>query len=213
MGNFFSPENLPQYFSKEELKKYCSTTCFSEIEIRTIYKKFSDMDIDTVNTVIGDSQSRIAFNKVVENVPELRGSLYANRICEVFCTAKYEHGISGGLNFSDFLRMVSTFSDRAPLYVKTHFAFRVFDFDNDGIISAGDIKQALEWSTGSTCLYKCQNLHLIFIISLYSKLYLLACCQCRLAILIVFSDSIGFDNATHCYNIICVGGLYKMLAA
>jgi calcium and integrin-binding protein 1 len=40
----------------------------------------------------------------------------------------------GSLSFEDFLDLYSTFSEQASRDVKTTFAFKIYDFDNDGLI-------------------------------------------------------------------------------
>jgi hypothetical protein len=40
----------------------------------------------------------------------------------------------GSLSFEDFLDLYSTFSEQATRDVKTTFAFKIYDFDNDGLI-------------------------------------------------------------------------------
>jgi Ca2+-binding EF-hand superfamily protein len=40
----------------------------------------------------------------------------------------------GSLSFEDFLDLYSTFSEQATRDVKTTFAFKIYDFDNDGLV-------------------------------------------------------------------------------
>lgn len=52
------------------------------------------------------------------------------------------------LSFEDFLDMISVFSDEAPRSVKVEYAFRIYDFDEDDMISEYDLEQIVNRLTG-----------------------------------------------------------------
>ena len=45
------------------------------------------------------------------------------------------------MTFEDFLDMMSVFSDHAPKNVKVEYAFRIYDFDNDDMLSNSDLEE------------------------------------------------------------------------
>ncbi|XP_025896433.1 calcium and integrin-binding protein 1 [Nothoprocta perdicaria] len=80
-------------------------------------------------------------------LPELRANPFRHRICRVFSTA--EDG-SDSLSFEDFLDMLSVFSDAATSDIKSHYAFRIFDFDDDGTLDKKDLESLVNCLTGQS---------------------------------------------------------------
>ncbi|NXP68953.1 CIB1 protein, partial [Chloropsis cyanopogon] len=78
-------------------------------------------------------------------LPELRANPFQHRICHVFSTS--ETG-DDSMSFEDFLDMLSVFSDAATSDIKSHYAFRIFDFDEDGILDRKDLEQLVNCLTG-----------------------------------------------------------------
>ncbi|NWY04966.1 CIB1 protein, partial [Nothoprocta ornata] len=72
---------------------------------------------------------------------------FRHRICRVFSTA--EDG-SDSLSFEDFLDMLSVFSDAATSDIKSHYAFRIFDFDDDGTLDKKDLESLVNCLTGQS---------------------------------------------------------------
>ncbi|XP_063269000.1 calcium and integrin-binding protein 1 isoform X2 [Prinia subflava] len=83
------------------------------------------------------------------DVPEQAGDLAANpfqhRICHVFSTSDSN---DDSMSFEDFLDMLSVFSDSATSDIKSHYAFRIFDFDDDGTLDRKDLEQLVNCLTG-----------------------------------------------------------------
>lgn len=52
------------------------------------------------------------------------------------------------MRFEDFLDLMSVFSDRCPPQIKAYYAFHIYDFDEDGIISKSDIAEMVKRLTG-----------------------------------------------------------------
>ena len=48
---------------------------------------------------------------------------------------------SGGVDFTEFITGMSTFSSQADTESKLRFAFKIYDIDNDGFISNGELYQ------------------------------------------------------------------------
>ncbi|NXD17066.1 CIB1 protein, partial [Nothocercus nigrocapillus] len=81
--------------------------------------------------------------------PRLRrqANPFRHRICRVFSTA--EDG-SNGLSFEDFLDMLSVFSESATSEIKAHYAFHIFDFNDDGILDKKDLENLVNCLTGQS---------------------------------------------------------------
>ncbi|XP_041746661.1 calcium and integrin-binding protein 1 isoform X1 [Coregonus clupeaformis] len=89
---------------------------------------------------------RVPMEKVL-SLPELKSNPFRKRICHVFSTSDMK---DGSLTFEDFLDLLSAFSDSATLEIKSHYAFRIFDFDDDGTLDSGDLEKLVNCLTGET---------------------------------------------------------------
>ncbi|VFV40747.1 calcium and integrin-binding protein 1 [Lynx pardinus] len=69
---------------------------------------------------------------------------FKERICRVFSTSPARDSLS----FEDFLDLLSVFSDTATPDLKSHYAFRIFDFDDDGTLNREDLSQLVNCLTG-----------------------------------------------------------------
>ena len=135
-------KTLSRVFEKEQLEDYTQCTFFTENEILKLYKKFSSLNPEKINPLVGDGHTRLTFGEV-RSLMELRECPFALRLCEVFSTD------NEGINFEDFLDMMSVFSDRAPWTLKATYAFKIFDFNNDSNINVHDIRRAIRCITGT----------------------------------------------------------------
>ncbi|XP_035645548.1 calcium and integrin-binding protein 1-like isoform X1 [Oncorhynchus keta] len=82
----------------------------------------------------------------VLSLPELKSKPFRKRICHVFSTSDMK---DGSLTFEDFLDLLSAFSDSATLEIKSHYAFCIFDFDDDGTLDGGDLEKLVNCLTDS----------------------------------------------------------------
>lgn len=57
-------------------------------------------------------------------------------MCKVF-----SHDASGDMAFSEFLNMIAVFSENAPNSRKIEYAFRIYDTNNDDLLSSDDLKE------------------------------------------------------------------------
>ncbi|XP_012588140.1 PREDICTED: calcium and integrin-binding protein 1 [Condylura cristata] len=88
-------------------------------------------------------QARVPLEQVL-GLPELKANPFKERICRVFSTAPARDSLS----FEDFLDLLSVFSDTATPDIKSHYAFRIFDFDDDGTLNREDLSQLVNCLTG-----------------------------------------------------------------
>ncbi|NXR16372.1 CIB1 protein, partial [Semnornis frantzii] len=70
---------------------------------------------------------------------------FQHRICRVFSTS--DAG-DDSMSFEDFLDMLSIFSESATSDIKSHYAFRIFDFDDDGTLDRKDLEKLVNCLTG-----------------------------------------------------------------
>ena len=86
-------------------------------------------------------------------------------MCKVFSSDG-----TGDMTFEDFLDMMSVFSDNAPKNVKVEYAFRIYDFDNDDMLSNSDLEEVGNVSPlCAACQAICRYLSVYFILDLFSQ--------------------------------------------
>ncbi|XP_024137821.1 calcium and integrin-binding protein 1 [Oryzias melastigma] len=128
---------------KGMLSEYQELTFLTKQEILLAHKRFSELvpkeEIDRINCRIPMS--------LILTLPELKSNPFNERICKVFSTSDIK---DGSLSFDDFLDLLSAFSDSATLEIKSHYAFRIFDFDDDGTLGRHDLEKLVNCLTGGT---------------------------------------------------------------
>ncbi|XP_007479377.1 calcium and integrin-binding protein 1 isoform X2 [Monodelphis domestica] len=117
--------------SKELLSEYQELTFLTKQEILLAHKTFIEL-------LPPESQN------VVDSLTA-QANPFKDRICRVFSTAPEKDSLS----FEDFLDLLSVFSDAATPDIKSHYAFRIFDFDDDGTLNKEDLKQLVNRLTGT----------------------------------------------------------------
>ncbi|ESP05466.1 hypothetical protein LOTGIDRAFT_228042 [Lottia gigantea] len=126
-------------FTEQELDDYQTLTYLTKKEILHVYKRFFTLAPQAVNQ---DKNTKLGISDI-QKLPELKVNPFRERICKVFSSSG-----DGDMTFEDFLDMMSVFSDQAPKNVKVEYAFRIYDFDEDDYISAGDLKEVIDKLTG-----------------------------------------------------------------
>ncbi|XP_063170225.1 calcium and integrin-binding protein 1 isoform X2 [Candoia aspera] len=127
---------------RDLLGEYQELTFLSKQEILLAHQRFCAL---LPREARGQAlETRIPTSSLL-TLPELRANPFRNRICRVFSTAE-----NGGddLSFEDFLDMLSVFSDSATPEIKSHYAFRLFDFDDDGTLDKKDLEKLVNSLTG-----------------------------------------------------------------
>lgn len=106
------------------------------LDIFRAYNRFCELgpDIDRYHTVSMDE---------MKELPELKVNPFKDRIISVFSSFE-----SLDMSFEDFLDMMSVFSDAAPKSIKVEYAFRIYDFDEDDMLSPFDLKETIRRLTG-----------------------------------------------------------------
>ncbi|KAM6257248.1 calcium and integrin-binding protein 1 [Porphyrio hochstetteri] len=126
----------------EVLGELQELTFLSKQEILLAYRRFSELlprrERDNV------CSARVPKSQIL-TLPELRANPFQHRICHVFSTSSSG---DGSMSFEDFLDMLSVFSDAATADIKSHYAFRIFDFDDDGTLDRNDLEKLVNCLTG-----------------------------------------------------------------
>ncbi|XP_054692556.1 calcium and integrin-binding protein 1 [Grus americana] len=127
---------------REVLGEYQELTFLSKQEILLAYKRFGELlpKEERVNAC----SARVPKSKIL-TLPELRANPFQHRICQVFSTSEDR---DDSMSFEDFLDMLSAFSDSATLDIKSFYAFRIFDFNDDGILDRKDLEKLVNCLTG-----------------------------------------------------------------
>jgi len=120
-------------FTERELQDYKDLTYFTKKEILHAYKKFHAL----APGVVQGNSSRLPHDRIF-TLPELRVNPFKDRMCSVFSSTN-----DRTMSFEDFLDMMSVFSESAPRNVKTEYAFRIYDFDEDDMIGREDLNELL----------------------------------------------------------------------
>ncbi|KAK2575169.1 hypothetical protein KPH14_002571 [Odynerus spinipes] len=134
-------------FSEEQLEDYQDCTFFTRKEILRIFKRFREMGdpgmIPRTMTRHEASTLRLPLSHLTR-IPELRENPFGERISEVFAKSNGERSADGegeGICFEEFLEMMSVFSEQAPRDLKVFYAFKIYDFDEDGVLSVDDLER------------------------------------------------------------------------
>ncbi|XP_063995615.1 calcium and integrin-binding family member 3 isoform X2 [Diachasmimorpha longicaudata] len=132
-------------FSEEQLEDYQDCTFFTRKEILRIFKKFREIGDPGVvprSMLAGEaSKLRIPLS-CLEKIPELRENPFRERISEVFTSSnELRNSLDEGICFEEFLEMMSVFSEQAPRDLKVFYAFKIYDFDEDGVVGMSDLEK------------------------------------------------------------------------
>ncbi|GMH44982.1 hypothetical protein BSKO_12939 [Bryopsis sp. KO-2023] len=120
----------------KKLKEVAKRTPFTFSELLRLSTKFTELDEDGSGTL---STQELC------TLPELRANPFGPRMCLLFS----ETGC-GQLTFFQFINMMGIFCERTSLELKTIWAFAIWDFDGDDILSPEDIKEGLRLITTSS---------------------------------------------------------------
>ncbi|GIY65511.1 calcium and integrin-binding protein 1 [Caerostris darwini] len=119
---------------EEKIREYEILTHLTEREIIKAYERFCRMNPD----INPDSLNPAISLQRLEDLPEFQVNPFKDRMIWVFTEPA-----SRCMTFEDYLDMMSVFSERAPLSLKAEYAFKIYDFDDDDLLSRGDLKEIL----------------------------------------------------------------------
>jgi len=108
---------------------------FTEDELKKLHRRFKKIDTDKSGTLTIDE---------FLSIPELAVNPLLERIVGVLDTNKDEQ-----IQFEEFISALSTFSSKTDIDGKLKFLFRVYDADDDGFISNGELFLVLKMMVGS----------------------------------------------------------------
>lgn len=113
----------------EELDEISRQADLSPLEVKRLYKRFQKLDRTQSGTLDTDELLMI---------PELAMNPLHPRLVAVF----------ENVNFHHFVNNISAFSPSGSQDKKVDFAFKVYDVDADGFISASDLETVLRMLVG-----------------------------------------------------------------
>ena len=103
---------------------------FDAEEIRRLGKRFKKLDLDNSGTLSVEE---------FMSLPELQRNPLVKRVIEIL-----DEDGNGEVDFKEFIQGVSQFSVKGDKESKLRFAFKIYDIDNDGYISNGELFQFLK---------------------------------------------------------------------
>ncbi|XP_035793195.1 calcium and integrin-binding family member 2-like [Anopheles albimanus] len=116
--------------TEQQLEEYAELTYLSKPEIIFILQRLLNLD----ETKHFSTIKRYPEQAVVELFPQLKHNPFRDRLLYVFSSERDDN-----FSFEDLLDLFSVLSDKCPLQVKATWAFRLYDFDNDNLITKEDI--------------------------------------------------------------------------
>ncbi|XP_065583497.1 calcineurin subunit B type 2-like [Artemia franciscana] len=119
---------------------FCFIFSVDPDEIRRLGKRFRKLDLDNSGSLSVDE---------FMTLPELQQNPLFQRVIDIF-----DSDGNGEVDFKEFIQGVSQFSVKGDKESKLRFAFRIYDMDNDGFISNGELFQLLMKHFGAAATWK-----------------------------------------------------------
>jgi len=108
---------------------------FDAEEIKRLGKRFKKLDLDGSGSLSTEE---------FMSLPELQQNPLVRRVIDIF-----DDDGNGEVDFKEFIMGLSHFSAKGDMESKLRFAFRIYDMDNDGYISNGELFQVLKMMVGN----------------------------------------------------------------
>ena len=109
-------------------------THFDPEEIKRLGKRFRKLDLDNSGTLSVEE---------FMSLPELQQNPLVQRVIEIFDQENKE------IDFKEFIEGISQFSVKGDKHAKLRFAFQIYDIDQDGFISNGELFTVLKMMVGN----------------------------------------------------------------
>ncbi|XP_006880764.1 PREDICTED: calcium and integrin-binding family member 4 [Elephantulus edwardii] len=122
---------LRYQMSWEDLEEYQALTFLTRKEILCIHETF----LKLCPLVKYYKEATLTIDQV-SSLPALRANPFRDRICRVF---SHDNVFS----FEDMLGMASVFSEHACPSLKIEYAFRIYDFNENGFIDEEDLQNII----------------------------------------------------------------------
>ncbi|VDN09610.1 unnamed protein product [Dibothriocephalus latus] len=119
--------------NETSLPELCST--FDVEEIKRLGKRFKKLDLDGSGSLSVEE---------FMSLPELQQNPLVSRVIDIFDTDG-----NGEVDFKEFIEGMSQFSVKGNKEAKLNFAFKIYDMDDDGFISNGELFQVLKMMVGN----------------------------------------------------------------
>jgi len=127
--------NVPSGLDKLSLDEAVKNSSFSEGELKKLYRRFKMLDKDGSGTLTTEE---------FLSIPDLALNPLLERILQIF-----DKNGDNEVQFSEFISVLSTLSDKGTKEDKLKFAFQVYDIDGDGFISNGELFRVLKMMVGT----------------------------------------------------------------
>ena len=116
-----------------QMEEMLMVSVFTHGEVEEIWHVFDSYDVD--------NSGELTFDEFL-HIPEIAINPLKERILVAFASASGE-AMDGAFDFKEFITLLSVFSQYGPLEQKMKYAFKMHDMDNNGTISADDLKKYL----------------------------------------------------------------------
>lgn len=108
---------------------------FEADEIKRLSRSFKRLDLNQNGSLSADE---------FLSIPELQQNPLVRRVIDILDTDR-----NGEVDFQEFIQGVSQFSVQGEKEKKLKFAFSIYDIDQDGFISNGELFQVLKTMVGN----------------------------------------------------------------
>merc|ERR1712012_266995 len=124
-----------EYSMGNEASLPMNCPAFDSEEIKRLGKRFKKLDLD--------GSGSLSIEEFM-SLPELQQNPLVRRVIDIF-----DDDGNGEVDFKEFIQGVSQFSVKGDKSSKLRFAFRIYDIDNDGFVSNGELFQVLKMMVGN----------------------------------------------------------------
>lgn len=109
----------------------------TEIEIKRLFRGFKKLD--------EDGNGKISFDEILQ-ISDLASNPLVRRLISIF-----DEDLDGNVDFQEFIDLLNVFksNDKSSSQNKLEIAFRIYDIDNDGYISNGELFLVLKMMVGN----------------------------------------------------------------